>query len=501
MALQVFNTLGRKRELFQPLQEGFVGIYVCGPTVYDHPHIGHAKSYVSFDVIVRYLRSLGNQVRYVQNITDVGHLTDDADQGEDKILRRARANRIEPMELVETYMRSYLEDMDALGNQRPSILPRASAHIPEQIELVSRLLERDYAYVANESVYFSVAKFPGYGKLSGRRPEELLEGARLEVNTEKRDPLDFALWKRAEPGHILRWRSPWGWGFPGWHLECSVMSTKYLGQPFDIHGGGLENQFPHHESEIAQSEAATGLPFCNYWLHNNMVTVNGQKMGKSLGNAIFLKDLFKRYQPLTVRYFVLNSHYRSPLDFSDDALASSERGLQRLHNAVRSLRAAQAGAAAGGLRPAVAEMVERAGCSFSNAMDDDFNTASALATLFDLARDSNSLLGAGGATRDEIVALDGLFRRLGHDILGVLPDEFDTGISVGLEPSLVQILIELRQEARANRQWAQADAIRDRLAAIGVKLEDKPEGTTYQIEPAGGASPTQRPEPAPQDAT
>ena len=487
MALEVFNTLGHTRQLFQPLQPGFVGIYVCGPTVYDHPHIGHAKSYVSFDVIVRYLRAIGNRVRYVQNITDVGHLTDDADQGEDKILRRASLDRVEPMELVETYTRSYLEDMDALGNQRPNIMPRASAHIPEQIELVERLLERGFAYVVNGSVYFSVAKFPGYGKLSGRRPEELREGARLEVNPDKRDPLDFALWKRAEPGHILRWRSPWGWGFPGWHLECSVMSTKYLGQPFDIHGGGLENQFPHHESEIAQSEAATGLPFCNYWLHNNMVTVNGQKMGKSLGNAIFLKDLFKRYRPLTVRYFVLNSHYRSPLDFSDEALASAERGLQRLHNAVRSLRQAQTSAGPGEVRPAVAAMLEDARCAFMKAMDDDFNTASALATLFDLARESNSLLAEGAPTLSEILALDSLFRQLGHDILGVLPDEFEGAASAGLEPALLQILIDLRQQARANRQWAQADAIRDRLAAIGVKLEDKPEGTTYRIEASTGA--------------
>lgn len=482
MALAVFNTLGRKRDLFQPLHEGFVGIYVCGPTVYDHPHVGHAKSYVSFDVIVRYLRYLGYRVRYVQNITDVGHLSDDADEGEDKILRRAQRERVEPMELVETYTRSYFEDMDALGNIRPNISPHASAHIPEQIELVERLIERGYAYVVNESVYFSVEKFPEYGRLSGRRTEELLEGARVEVNLEKRNPLDFALWKRAEPGHILRWRSPWGLGFPGWHLECSVMSTKYLGQPFDIHGGGLENQFPHHESEIAQSEAAYGVPFCRYWLHNNMVTVAGQKMGKSLGNAIFLKDLFKRYQPLTVRYFILNSHYRSPLDFTDEALTAADRGLRRLHNSVQSLHRAASNAPEGEIRPAVLEAVERARCAFIQAMDDDFNTAAALASLFDLSRESNSIISAGNMTRQDGEALATAFGALGGLVLGVIPERFEEKCDRGLEDGLLRLLIDLRAEFRRNRQWAQADLVRDRLAALGVRLEDKPEGTTYRIE-------------------
>ncbi|NPV06418.1 MAG: cysteine--tRNA ligase [Anaerolineae bacterium] len=485
MALEVFNTMGRRKEVFQPLREGFVGIYVCGPTVYDHAHIGHAKSYVSFDVIVRYLRHLGYRVRYVQNITDVGHLTDDADEGEDKIVRRAAAERVEPMELVETYVRSYFEDMDALGNARPDISPRASAHIPEQIELVQELLDRGYAYEVKGSVYFSVEKFPDYGKLSGRRIEDLMEGARVEVNPDKRNPLDFALWKKAEPGHILRWRSPWGWGFPGWHLECSAMGTKYLGQPFDIHGGGLENQFPHHESEIAQSEAARGVPLARYWLHNNMVTVGGQKMGKSLGNAIYLKDLFRRYDPLVVRYFILNSHYRSPLDFTDEALSAAERGLQRLHNGVRALRSALARAEDGSLAEGVRQIVDSTRSAFTAAMDDDFNTAAALAALFDLARAANGLLSQRSLSREELQALDAVFRELGGQVLGIVPDKLPEESGAGLEAELIRLLIELRQEFRADRQWDKADAIRDRLSALGVQLEDKPEGTTYRLVAAG----------------
>jgi cysteinyl-tRNA synthetase len=481
MPLTVFNTLGRKKEVFQPLHDGFVGIYVCGPTVYDPAHVGHAKSYVSFDVIVRYLRYLGYRVRYVQNITDVGHLTDDADEGEDKILRRAGAERVEPMELVETYVRSFFEDMDALGNRRPDISPRASGHIPEQIELVQELLDRGYAYEVNGSVYFSVEKFPEYGKLSGRRTEDLMEGARVEVNPDKRNPLDFALWKKAEPGHILRWRSPWGWGFPGWHLECSAMGTKYLGQPFDIHGGGLENQFPHHESEIAQSEAARGVPLARYWLHNNMVTVGGQKMGKSLGNAIYLKDLFRRFDPLVVRYFILNSHYRSPLDFTDEALTAAERGLQRLHNGVRALRAAMAQAPEGEVSEEVRQVAEGARAQFTAAMDDDFNTAGALAALFDLARASNTLLAQRKLNRQELETLEAPFRELGGEVLGVVPDELTQESVAGLEQQLIELLIDLRRQFRAERQWAQADAIRDRLAALGVQLEDKPEGTTYRL--------------------
>ncbi|MCK4283823.1 MAG: cysteine--tRNA ligase, partial [Candidatus Brocadiae bacterium] len=321
--LKVYNSLGRELEEFKPLREGFIGIYVCGPTVYGHSHIGHAKSYVSFDVIVRYLRYRfpHHRVRYVQNITDVGHLTDDADMGEDKVGLRARELGIEPMEVVETFTRSYFEDMDALNVLRPDISPRPSGHIPEQIEIIRNLLDRGHAYEVNGSVYFDVSSWPQYGRLSGRSVDDQIEGTRVESSEEKRHPADFALWKRAEPGHVMRWSSPWGEGFPGWHLECSVMATKYLGETADIHGGGIENMFPHHENEIAQSEAATGKPFVRCWLHNGMVTVEGQKMGKSLGNFITLKDAFageppldQPVRPLVMRYFVLTSHYRSPLD-------------------------------------------------------------------------------------------------------------------------------------------------------------------------------------------
>jgi cysteinyl-tRNA synthetase len=337
--LKIYNTLTRKKEVFEPLNPGFVGVYVCGPTVYGHAHVGHAKSYISFDVIVRYLRYLGNKVRYVQNITDVGHLLGETNEGEDRILKQARLEKLEPMEIAERYTRSYFEDMDLLNVLRPDISPRASGHIPEQIELVETLLKKGFAYEKNGNVYFDIEKFKEYGKLSGRNIEELIGGARVCVIEEKRRPADFALWKRAEPEHLMQWNSPWGKGYPGWHAECSVMSTKYLGQPFDIHGGGLENVFPHHECEIAQSEAANDKPFCRYWIHNNMVTVDGTKMGKSLNNFINIKDAVKKYAPLGIRFFVLSSHYRSPLDFSDQALQAGQKGLEKIHqNFLRILK-------------------------------------------------------------------------------------------------------------------------------------------------------------------
>jgi len=478
MALKIYNTLTRRLEEFKPLHPGFVGIYVCGPTVYDHPHIGHAKSYVSFDVVVRYLRYLGYKVRYVQNITDVGHLLD---TGEDRVLKRAKLERLEPMEIVEKYTRSYFEDMDALNVQRPDISPRASGHIPEQIELVKILLEKGYAYEVNGSVYFEVAKFPEYGKLSGRRVEELLKGVRIEPNPEKKHPADFALWKRAEPEHIMRWPSPWGWGYPGWHIECSVMSTKYLGQPFDIHGGGMDNIFPHHECEIAQSEAAYGVQFVRYWMHNNMVTVEGTKMSKSLGNAIYLKDLFKRYAPLTVRFFILNSHYRSPLDFSDEALSAAEKGLERLWNTVREVRDRIPFAETGSVPDEVKEAIEKHKADFLTAMDDDFNTAQALGVLFDFSKSVNTWLAREEAlSKETLMAIDGLYRELGNAILGIIPDEFPQEVRGELEVPLIQLLIELRQEFRQAKEWDKADRIRERLQELGIILEDTPQGTRWR---------------------
>jgi cysteinyl-tRNA synthetase len=487
MTLTVYNYLTRRKEEFKPIHEGFVSIYVCGPTIYDHAHIGHAKVYVSFDTIVRYLRYKGYKVRYVQNITDVGHLTDDADEGEDKILKRATADRVEPMELVETYMRSYFEDMDALNAVRPNISPRPSCHVTEQIQLAELLLDKGHAYTANGSVYFDVASWPEYGKLSGRRVDELEEGARVAVNPEKRHPADFAVWKKAEKGHILRWPSPWGWGYPGWHVECSVMATKYLGQPFDIHGGGLENVFPHNECEIAQIEAATGEPFCNYWLLNNMVTVDGVKMGKSLGNAITIKEMLARHDPMTVRFFVLSSHYRSPTDFSEEAIAAAGRGLERLTSTVGLVRER--------LRDAEGEVVDEGWSAkldqhrarFEEVMDDDFGTPRAIATLFDLSREVNTLLNSGEpVSRATLEAIDRLYRALGGDALGIL---FGDGAGPGsasqpdrdLVDSLVRILIDMRQEARQAREWARADAIRDDMAEIGIALEDGPEGTRWRL--------------------
>jgi len=480
MALCVYNSLTRQKEEFKPIHEGFVGIYVCGPTVYDDAHVGHGKTYVNFDVIVRYLRYKGYRVRYVQNITDVGHLLD---TGEDRIVKGARRERVEPMELVERYTRRYFEDMDRLNIQRPDISPRASGHIPEQIELVKKLLEKGYAYEVNGSVYFEVSKWPEYGKLSGRKVEDLREGARVAVREEKRHPADFALWKRAEPEHIMRWPSPWGWGFPGWHIECSAMSTKYLGQPFDIHGGGVENKFPHHECEIAQSEAAMGVPFCNYWLHNGMLMVEGEEMHKSLGNMITLREAFQRYDPMAIRFFILQGHYRSRLDFSEKAMEAAKRGMERIYDTVRAVReqwrlADETGTA----DPEVLRMLEAHRVRFEEAMDDDFNTPQALAVLFDLGREVNTLLASDQSlSRETLTAIDALYRELGGGVLGFIPDEFPEEAGQELVEALMNILIELRQEFREARDWARADAIRDRLKEAGVLLEDTPQGTRWRL--------------------
>jgi cysteinyl-tRNA synthetase len=490
MALQLHNSLTRRTEEFKPLVEGKVGIYVCGPTVYGHAHLGHAKSYVSFDVLVRYLRYLGYSVTYVQNITDVGHLTDDADAGEDKIAKAARKERKHPMELAEYYTRSYFEDMDKLNVVRPDISPRASGHIIEQIELVKVLIEKGFAYEVNGSVYFDVAKFPDYGRLSGRNVEEMQAGARIEVSPEKRNPVDFALWKKAEPNHIMQWPSPWGMGYPGWHLECSAMSTKYLGQPFDIHGGGMENKFPHHECEIAQSEAAYGQQFVRTWVHNNMVTVDGQKMGKSLGNFITLKEAFagtheklsRAYEPLAVRQLVLSSHYRSPLDFSDAGLFAAHSGYQKISEAVRSLRKQLGAAPQGEPDQGILKQLEEARKKFEEAMNDDLNTSVALSVLFDLVRLTNGLLENKKTTRETLAAINEMFTKLGGDVLGIVTEESASagGVNVEALDKLVNILIAQRAEARKAKDFARADAIRAKLDEAGIILEDSPQGTQWR---------------------
>ena len=479
MSLQVYNMLTRRKVLFIPLQEGQVNMYVCGPTVYDHAHIGHAKLYVSMDVIVRYLRFKGLRVRYVQNITDVGHLLD---TGEDRILKGAARERSEPMQVVERYMRSYFEDMDALGVTRPDISPRASAHIPEQIEIAQALIELGYAYEVNGSVYFDVAKWPGYGKLSGCRVEELEEGARVAVREEKRHPADFALWKRAEPEHILRWNSPWGAGFPGWHVECTAMATKYLGPTFDIHGGGLENIFPHNECEIVQSEAWTGKPFARYWLLTGSLTIDGVKMSKSLGNFVTLKDALQKHRAEAIRFFILSGHYRNPVDYGADALTAAEAGLQRLLGPVALVRERVRTASMGEADASVLAMLDNQRERFTDAMDDDFNAPAALAVLFDLTTEVNKLLNSGATlSRGTLEAIDGTYQSLGGRVLGVVPDQFQQEANLELVDGLVKMLIQLRAEARLAKDYARADEIRDRLAALGAVLEDRPDGTTWRL--------------------
>ena len=483
MALQIHNTLTRRKEEFKPLHEGRVGMYVCGPTVYGHSHIGHAKSYVSFDIIVRYLRHVGYKVLYVQNITDVGHLTDDADEGEDKIEKQSRIDRVHPMQIAEMYTQSYFEDMDALGVLRADISPRASGHILEQIEIVEQLIRNGHAYVSNGSVYFDVPRFAGYGKLSGRSFEDLEAGARIQVNPEKRHPADFALWKKAEPEHMMQWPSPWGKGYPGWHIECSAMSMKYLGENFDIHGGGLENQFPHHECEIAQSECATGKPFVQYWIHNNMVTVSGQKMGKSLGNFVTLKDAFKKFDPLVVRFFILQSHYRSTLDFSDEALQAVNVGLEKLLNTVRNLREEITKAAVDNRSAEAAIDLDGYKSRFLSAMNDDFNTPQAIAVLFDLTRETNALLSLESKfSAESLRRIGDFFQEFGGRVLGIIPLE-PTSLMAGdakMESDLVQLLVDLRTEVRSQKLWSLSDKIRDGLKKLGITIEDKKDGTAWR---------------------
>jgi cysteinyl-tRNA synthetase len=490
MGLNLYNSLTRQKEEFKPLKKDKVGVYVCGPTVYGHAHLGHAKSYVSFDVLVRYLRYLGYSVTYVQNITDVGHLTDDADEGQDKVAEAAKKEKVHPMALAEYYTRSYFEDMDRLNCVRPDISPRASGHILEQIGLVTTLMKKGYAYEVNGSVYFDVSKFEDYGKLSGRNVEEMLAGARVEVSPDKKKPVDFALWKKAEPNHIMQWPSPWGPGFPGWHLECSVMSMKYLGKTIDIHGGGLENQFPHHECEIAQSEAANGVQFVRYWVHNNMVTVDGQKMGKSLNNFITLKQAFsgtherltRSYDPLAVRQLILNSHYKSPLDFSDAALFAAQSGYERITETVKAVRKRMGQADKGQLDNKVIEELTRLREKFEAAMDDDLNTSIALSVIFELVRLANKLLEEASVTAETLNAFDVLFDRLGGDCLGIVKEQYpETGRADDeLIDKLVKLCIEHRGDARDRKDFAAADSARANLEGFGIVLEDKPDGTDWR---------------------
>lgn len=479
MSLKVHNVLSGKKEDFVPLVEGQVRMYVCGPTVYDHAHLGHAKTYVSFDVVVRYLRYSGYAVRYVQNITDVGHLLD---TGEDRILRKAGQLGIEPMEIVETFTRSYFEDMDALGVTRPDISPRASGHVPEQIEMIKVLIEKGHAYVAGHDVYYDVSSFADYGKLSGRKVEEQESGARVDIESNKRHPNDFALWKHAHDEHILKWLSPWGWGFPGWHVECSAMANKYLGPTFDIHGGGIDNIFPHNECEIAQSEAANGQPFARYWLLTGSLTVDGVKMSKSLGNFTTVKDALERYPAEAIRTFILSGHYSNPIDFSEKAIVAAQKGWEHIMGAVtltrERLRDAPEKGGVEGFQSVIDEHKARAVA----ALDDDFNSPATIGVLQDFTREVNNLLNSGDVVaQPTLQAVDSLYREIGGDVLGIVPGDVARGANVEREDGLVRLLLDLRQQFRDDKQFDKSDEIRDRLAELGVSIEDRADGTIYRL--------------------
>jgi cysteinyl-tRNA synthetase len=480
MSLKIYNVLTRKKETFVPLVENRVSMYVCGPTVYDNSHIGHGKTYISFDVIARYLRYIGYDLIYVQNITDVGHMLD---TGEDRVLKKARQMSAKPMQVVEAYMRSYFEDMDALGVQRPDISPRASGHITEQIALIEQLIQQEHAYVVNGSVYFDVSSFPEYGKLSGRIIEDLEDGVRVTIREEKNHPADFALWKQAGPEHILRWPSPWGEGFPGWHVECSAMANKYLGPTFDIHGGGIDNIFPHNECEIAQSEAANGASFARYWLLTGSLTLDGIKMSKSLGNTLNIKDALKKWRPEAIRTFVLSSHYRSPVDLSDEAVEAAFKGWQRIWGAVSLIREQLRTAVAGEADSSVLATLEETRANFIERMNDDFNAPAALAVLQDLTRQVNILLNEKGPhSQATLEAVDHLYRELGGDVLGIIPDQAESIANADREEGLIRLLIDLRAQARENKDWATADAIRDQLKELGIALEDRADSTIWKTE-------------------
>ncbi len=484
--LQLYNTLSRKKEPFQPLNSPFVGLYACGPTVYGDAHLGHARQAITFDVLYRYLLHLGYKVRYVRNITDVGHLEDDADEGEDKILVKARLESLEPMEVVQQYMNRYHQNMASLNVLPPSIEPRASGHIIEQQELIGRIMEAGYAYEVNGSVYFDVTayheKHP-YGQLSGRKIEDLQSNTRtLDGQSEKRNSLDFALWKKADPAHLMRWSSPWSEGYPGWHLECSAMSTKYLGMQFDIHGGGMDLLFPHHECEIAQNVAGYGEPSVRYWMHNNMITINGQKMGRSLGNFITLDECFtgshklleQAYGPMTIRFFILQAHYRSTLDFSNEALQASEKGYLRLMKAMEQLEAVKPGSSSS---MDVSELAARC----HGAMEDDMNTAMLLGHLLGGVTQINSLVeGQGTLKAEDLESLKNLYHSYVFSVLGLRQPE-KSGRSDEVTSELVEMILQLRNDAKANRDFHTADRIRDGLSDLGIKVKDRKDGSDWEI--------------------
>ena len=486
--LILYNTLTRKKELFVPIHKDHVGMYVCGPTVYGNAHLGHARPAITFDLLFRYLLHIGYKVRYVRNITDVGHLVNDADEGEDKVAKKAKVEELEPMEIVQIYTNSYRKNMGQLNVLPPSIEPTASGHIIEQIEAVRKMIEAGFAYETNGSVYFDVEayakKYP-YGILSGRKIEDLYTNTRdLDGQNEKKSGLDFALWKNALPEHIMRWPSPWGSGFPGWHTECTAMSTKYLGERFDIHGGGLDLLFPHHEAEVAQGMACFGHATVNYWVHNNMITINGQKMGKSLGNFIQLDEFFtglhplleKAYDPMTIRFFMLQAHYRSPLDFSNEALQAAEKGFERLMNAMALLSDLKTA-------PSSTVDVDKLEGDCYAALNDDLNSPILIAHLFDGAKMINSINdGNLTITAEDLEKLQNLYFGLVHEVLGLKQSSDVRDNTRGeLFGQMVELLLTLRQEAKLKKDWATSDEIRNRLTSLGFEIKDTKEGADWKL--------------------
>ena len=480
-SLRIYNSLNGSKEKFVPLKKGFVGLYVCGPTVYSNVHLGNCRTFISFDMVYRYLIHLGFKVRYVRNITDVGHLVDDADEGEDKIAKKARLEQLEPMEIVQQYTVDFHNVLNTFNNISPSIEPTATGHIMEQIDMIEAILKNGFAYVSEGSVYFDVEKYNNehpYGELSGRKIEDLISNTRdLDGQDEKRSPLDFALWKNASPEHIMKWSSPWGVGFPGWHLECSAMSTKYLGNQFDIHGGGMDLKFPHHECEIAQGTASNGKSPVNYWMHGNMLTLNGKKMSKSTGNSILPHELFsgdnefmeKPFHPMVVRFFMMQAHYRSTLDFTSDALIAAEKGYTKLMDAIALLDSLT-------VSESSSFNVDEIIASFYNAMNDDFNAPILVANLFEAVKQINSVNdGKATINKTDLNNLKTEMTAFVVDVLGILGnDKKDDRLS-----PVMDLVLDLRNEARINKDWTTSDKIRDGLAAAGIVVKDSKDGSVW----------------------
>ena len=482
--LKIYNTLSRRKEEFKPIKPPHVGMYVCGPTVYGDAHLGHARAAITFDLLYRYLKHLEYKVRYVRNITDVGHLENDADSGEDKIGKRARLEELEPMEIVQRYTNGYHHNMEQLNTLPPDIEPHASGHIIEQQLFTEKILKHGYAYESNGSGYFDVEKYNHdyhYGKLSGRKLEDLISNTRnLEGQEEKRHPYDFALWKKATPGHIMKWPSRWSEGYPGWHIECSTMSTKYLGDSFDIHGGGMDLLFPHHECEIAQSTAALGKESVRYWMHNNLISINGQKMGKSLGNAISLNELFsgdhklleKAYSPMAIRFFILQAHYRSTLNFSNRAIQASERGLERLFEGMETLEKIKA-AATSTYDP------EELNKKCLEALDDDLNTPVLISHLFEGVKQIHLIAsGKGNLTAEDLAKMKKFFATFVYDILGLKQEEKPAQESVA--DDLIRLILDIRMEAKKKKDFETADKIRNMLSGLGIVVKDVPGGYEWE---------------------